>query len=76
MATDPDVSVGGTFWTGSPYVAEHRDVRERRGPICRDDESRLKPLLRAAPTSNSKNEKPGSVCIYVPIYLGGAPRNR
>ena len=26
--------VGAAFWTGSPYVAEHRDVRERRTPIA------------------------------------------
>ena len=24
------MNVGAAFWTGSPYVAEHRDVRERR----------------------------------------------
>ncbi len=23
-----DITVGAAFWTGSPYVAEHRDVRE------------------------------------------------
>jgi hypothetical protein len=25
---------GAAFWTGSPYVAEHRHVRERRTPIA------------------------------------------
>lgn len=27
------MNVGAAFWTGSPYVAEHRDVRERRAVI-------------------------------------------
>ena len=67
--TRPGANLSGTAVGLTPFLSSGpltACVGRCRTPVFRGDESRLKPLLRAAPASNCRNEKSGAT---TPIFL-------